>query len=565
VALWLLVFFGQSPRASLATLLATNPLRQPQHPRHRQPDEDEPPSYRPGTRGPNGAIIPKSPRFGTPKKAPEPPKKEGKSNPSTTKNLYKTATKINKVTAQDPHMSPIHKRDMDRMSNFVKPITGKDIGLDYTRDKEPTDAYRANIRKKTPAYSRNEPPKDPGLRNIAKKNAPLEGKSNPSPEKDAYKMAKGIDKMADQNKDSGITYRALKKSADSIRPRTVANPFKKEGKSNPSPEKDAYKMAKDIDKMADQNKDSGILYRGLKKSADSIRPRTVANPFKSSPKKEGKSNPLPAKDDYKAARQLQKSSDRIDTKYPVAKNFLSRKAKEMMPRTVKEDGSEAGEEAKRLGLIAKPYGNYADPRTGQVTHKSVNGKLTAVGDEAPQAATPAAPKAYNQMKPGVDYGKETIPADDTDGPVRLANLLRKGQNITVEPSKTAGSSYDGNYSVGDTYNNDFQIADFNDDGTEALITGGPENDQEFWVDVDQLDPELINPADWTKNQAAKKSGVKNLDVYHEPRGFSDLPIGNAEDEEDPYDQPLEDDGGLPREVPAGHPGYQKYLRSLKLR
>jgi hypothetical protein len=40
--------------------------------------------------------------------------------------------------------------------------------------------------------------------------------------------------------------------------------------------------------------------------------------------------------------------------------------------------SSAGEEAKRKGLVSKGWGRYADPRTGQITHQSKDGKLVPV-------------------------------------------------------------------------------------------------------------------------------------------------------------------------------------------
>lgn len=61
----------------------------------------------------------------------------------------------------------------------------------------------------------------------------------------------------------------------------------------------------------------------------------------------------------------------------------------------------AGEEAKRRGLTAKPFGNYAD-KSGKVVAKSVDGKLVNIGGK--NAPKPTSPKVSPSLKGKVAKG-----------------------------------------------------------------------------------------------------------------------------------------------------------------
>jgi hypothetical protein len=97
---------------------------------------------------------------------------EGKSNPLPVKNSYYMSNKYDKSyqRTKDP--------DFKKGADVTRPTTGKDIGLDYTHDAEPKNQVSRLQRKATaanPPYKRTERPKDPGLRNIARKNSRQEG------------------------------------------------------------------------------------------------------------------------------------------------------------------------------------------------------------------------------------------------------------------------------------------------------------------------------------------------------------------------------------------------------
>ncbi len=186
------------------------------------------------------------------------------------------------------------------------------------------------------------------------------------------------------------------------------------------------------------------------------------------------------------------------------------------PYEATNEDSDAGEEAKRLGLVHKGWGKYAD-KNGIVTHTSVNGKLVPV--KAVQE-----PNTHKNYVPGQDYGHENIPHDDVDGPVRLANLLRKGHNVTTQPNPNGNSidafhekpgvstatigtpdaedydakdsdgmplySYDkrlkvGDYTSADDGLPDASVVQFNDDGTEVFLSGD-DGEEYGWHPVDQI-------------------------------------------------------------------------------
>lgn len=192
------------------------------------------------------------------------------------------------------------------------------------------------------------------------------------------------------------------------------------------------------------------------------------------------------------------------------------------PYEATNEDTEAGEEAKKLGLIHKGWGRYAD-KSGTVTHTSVNGKLVPV--QSPEKSTTS--KDY---VPGQDYGHENIPHDDDAGPIRLANLLKKGHNITTQPSSDGNSidvfhekpgvstanigtpdaddldakdsegmpiySYDKRLKVGDFTSADDNlpmghIEQFNDDGTEVYLSGDDGEDL-GWYPVDQISKQELD-------------------------------------------------------------------------
>lgn len=66
--------------------------------------------------------------------------------------------------------------------------------------------------------------------------------------------------------------------------------------------------------------------------------------------------------------------------------------------------SSASEQAKKLGLIGKGWGRYADPSTGQIVAKSVNGKLVRTSDIGDEKSVPEDDGREDDLNP--DTSKE---------------------------------------------------------------------------------------------------------------------------------------------------------------
>lgn len=84
-----------------------------------------------------------------------------------------------------------------------------------------------------------------------------------------------------------------------------------------------------------------------------------------------------------------------------------------------DEESQAAQQAKKMGLVSKGFGNWADPNTGQTTHRTVDGKLVPVGQEEPD----------QDNKFGWD-----IPKDDPEFE-KFRQAMAKGTSQTFEPTK----------------------------------------------------------------------------------------------------------------------------------
>ena len=114
-----------------------------------------------------------------------------------------------------------------------------------------------------------------------------------------------------------------------------------------------------------------------------------------------------------------------------------------------EAESVAAQQAKQLGLQSAGYGNWRDPKTGQVTHRTVNGSLKPVAaDEAPQQKEP------KQEKPAPEEKQEKEPVrpkevEKTKGTLTIAfgrfNPPTTGHEKLL--NQVADSSDDGDYMI----------------------------------------------------------------------------------------------------------------------
>lgn len=76
---------------------------------------------------------------------------------------------------------------------------------------------------------------------------------------------------------------------------------------------------------------------------------------------------------------------------------------ELLTDYMYEEDSEAAKQAKQQGLIYKGFGRWADPKTGQITHKTDSGRLVPVSQDQPSGPGPApsGPRTPDQS-PSID-------------------------------------------------------------------------------------------------------------------------------------------------------------------
>lgn len=129
---------------------------------------------------------------------------------------------------------------------------------------------------------------------------------------------------------------------------------------------------------------------------------------------------------------------------------------ELISDYIKEEDSEASAEAKGKGLEYKGFGRWADPRSGQVTHKTQDGRLVPVDpsqgelpmDKGPaiekQPEIPGAKRSQRARKgPGVVKG---APADRPEREKSFASQQGKAQAIKQVAQLAKNHDWDYEYS-----------------------------------------------------------------------------------------------------------------------
>ena len=109
----------------------------------------------------------------------------------------------------------------------------------------------------------------------------------------------------------------------------------------------------------------------------------------------------------------------------------------MLLRELFEEDGEGAQQAKKMGLIYKGFGRWADPRTGKVTHKTDGGRLVAI---EPQQQEPSGDQEPDLDKVAKDLGDkpkpvyhDRVPNYPPIGPrntmSKKADLLKRAQKL----------------------------------------------------------------------------------------------------------------------------------------
>lgn len=127
-----------------------------------------------------------------------------------------------------------------------------------------------------------------------------------------------------------------------------------------------------------------------------------------------------------------------------------------------DEESQAAQQAKKMGLVSKGFGNWADPNTGKTTHRTVDGKLVPVGQQEPEQPDVTDPdmqamfndpeyqKILAKIKAGgpQQFEPDSEPADDPDKP-QVGKLSDIEDPYSDGPIKQ--QALDNGYQVGAEY------------------------------------------------------------------------------------------------------------------
>ena len=138
-----------------------------------------------------------------------------------------------------------------------------------------------------------------------------------------------------------------------------------------------------------------------------------------------------------------------------------------------DEDSQASQQAKQMGLTYKGFGRWADPQTGKVTHKSDNGRLVAVDQQA-QTQEPSGQQAPDGGQAGqAPDGTGEVPSDTKNDPERAASGGKYPAGFGSEEGKRTGKPMPADW---DNYVNKFGS------NTEMMYVslqgGNPKNPQD---------------------------------------------------------------------------------------
>ncbi len=194
--------------------------------------------------------------------------------------------------------------------------------------------------------------------------------------------------------------------------------------------------------------------------------------------------------------------------------------------------SAAGEEAKKLGLVHKGYGNYADPSTDKVTHRSDKGQLVPVaGKEKPaeKGAKKEMPsgKSASPEEAALDFLGKTIENSGWKGKVYLAGGAVRDQLMGL-PIKDIDL-------VADAPNGGIEFANWITGKLGVRSKGNPVTFPKFGTakfnlrgvkhnghDISDVDVEVVMPRTekYTKGSRKPKVGAGTLAQDVERRDFT---------------------------------------------